>query len=281
MLRLMATRTHRLHLISDSTGETLTAIARASLARFPDIEPEIHVAVFVRSDADLALAIADLRRAPGLVCFTLVDPDHRSRLLSVAAELGLPAVPVLDPVTAAMAAEFGATPAPGVGLQHTVGEEYFRRIAAIDFAIANDDGMIESRFRQADVILVGVSRTSKTPTSIYLAHRGVRAANLPLVPGRDPPAAFMEALESGVPAIGLTASPARLSQIRSERLEALGDRPTAYAAIDAIRAEVAEARLFFERHRLPVIDITRRSIEETAAAVLAIIARRERKGGAC
>lgn len=258
-----------IHLISDSTGETLGAMARASLARFGDITPEVRSTIFVRSDADLDSAIAGLRARPGLVFFTLVNPGHRSRLEAVCAEIGVEAVPALDGIVGGLTRFFGVEPERGVGMQHRLNTEYFDRIAALDFAIANDDGALESRFAQADVILVGVSRTSKTPTCIYLAYRGVKAANMPLVPNRAPDPAFFAALDAGVPAIGLIASPTRLSQIRSLRLEALGDRPSDYADLDRIRGEVADARLFFERHTIPVIDITRRSIEETAAEVLA------------
>ena len=161
-------------------------------------------------------------------------------------------------------------------MQHRITSVYFDRIAALDFAISHDDGALGDRLMQADVILTGVSRTSKTPTCIYLAHRGVKAANVPLVPKTTPDPAFIAAIGKGVPVIGLTASPARLSQIRSQRLEAIGSVQTAdYAEIDAIRAEVADARIFFDRHDIPVIDVTRRSIEETAAEILALLRSRE------
>jgi len=260
---------HHIHLVSDSTGETLSAMARACLAQFDGVDSRLHMSVFVRSDADLDAALAMLERCPGLVWFTLVDEDHRTRLETACARLGVPAMAVLEPLTAQLTDFLGCAPRHGVGLQHKMDRAYFQRIAALDYAMANDDGMLGSRLAQADVILTGVSRTSKTPTCIYLANRGVKAANMPLVPGQDPPAAFFEAMRGGIPVIGLVVSPARLAQIRSQRLESLGDRPNAYADIDRIRAEVTDARLFFERHAIPVIDVTRRSVEETAAAILA------------
>jgi regulator of PEP synthase PpsR (kinase-PPPase family) len=269
------------HLISDSTGETLQAIARASLARFGSVTPRLHTSVFVRTSEDLAAAMRTLRRHRGLVFYTLVDPEHRSRLQGVCAELGVVGIAPLDPVVAALSRHFGQDPEQAVGMQHRITPDYFERITALDYAIANDDGALGSRFARADVILAGVSRTSKTPTCIYLAYRGVKAANMPLVPGRTPPEAFFRALDSGIPVIGLVASPARLAQIRGQRLEALGDRPSAYADPDRIRDEVAEARLFFERHRIPVIDITRRSIEETAAAVMAEVGRQRTGAATC
>lgn len=271
------TRRH-MHLVSDSTGETLTAMARACLAQFGGEHPRLHTTVFVRSDRDLDAALELLEARPGLCCFTLVNREHRTRLEETCARLGMPALAVLEPLTAQLSAFLGRTPSHGIGLQHQMDSAYFQRIAALDFAMANDDGVLGGRLMHADVILTGVSRTSKTPTCIYLANRGIKAANVPLVPGRKPPQAFHDAMAAGIPVIGLIVSPARLAQIRTQRLEALGDRPHDYADLDRIRAEVAEARMFFDRHAIPVIDVTRRSVEETAAAILAQLG--ERTGAA-
>lgn len=258
-----------IHLVSDSTGETLSAMVRAGTARFDALEPTVHTAVFVRSDSDLDHAIGRIRANPGLVLFTLVDTDHRALLERACAAMQVPAVAVLDPLLAHLSHFLGRTPNAGIGRQHTLDKAYFQRMAALDYAMASDDGALGSRLARAEVILTGVSRTSKTPTCVYLAHRGLRAANVPLVPGRDVDPAFFDAMAAGIPVIGLTASPTRLVQIRTERLEALGDRPQDYADLDRIRTEVADARLFFDRHAIPVIDVTRRSVEETAAAILA------------
>ena len=263
-----------IHLISDSTGETLGAMIRACLARFDDADPDILTSVFVRSEGDLAAAVARIEADPGLVCFTVVDADLRARLERDCARLGVPTLCALDPMMAHLSHFLGRAPSSGIGRQHVLDKAYFQRMAALDYAMASDDGALGARLARAEVILTGVSRVSKTPTCVYLAHRGLRAANVPLVPGQEPDPAFFAAMESGIPTIGLTASPTRLAQIRTERLEALGDRPQDYADIDRIRAEVAEARLFFERHRIPVIDVTRRSVEETAAAILSRLERR-------
>jgi regulator of PEP synthase PpsR (kinase-PPPase family) len=267
------TRRYHLHLISDSTGETLHALARAALAPFGDTElVEIHLAVFVRSDRDLAAALDEVRTRPGLVWYTAVDPELGRRIAAGCAEAGVPATSILAPLIDELARFTGEAPGQRPGGQHRMTDGYFDRIAALDYAVSHDDGALGARLRRADVILTGISRTSKTPTCIYLAYRGVKAANVPLVPGREPPAALFEALEAGVPVVGLTASPARLAQVRSHRLESLGQPGTAeYADLDRIRAEVADARLFFQRHHLPVIDVTRRSIEETAAEILAVL----------
>ena len=263
---------HHLHLISDSTGETLNAVLRAALARFEDVDSDLHVTVFVRNQADLDEALAAVRARPGLVIYTLADPQLRQHLTNACAAANVPTVPALEPVVERLAAQFGKKPLGRPGMQHRITSGYFDRIAALDFAISHDDGALGDRLSQADVILTGVSRSSKTPTCIYLAYRGVKAANVPLVPRTEPDPAFFEALERGTPAIGLTASPARLSQIRSQRLEAIGStQANDYAEIERIRGEVADALLFFERHDIPVIDVTRRSIEETAAEILAIL----------
>lgn len=262
---------HHLHLISDSTGDTLNAIARAALARFQQV-PEIHISVFVRTEADLAEAIEGLKANPGPVIYTIADGERRNQLLGACTDLDVSATSALDPVIKALSTYLEETPTERPGLQHRISSEYFNRIDALDFAIGQDDGALAERLIQAQVVLTGVSRTSKTPTSIYLAYRGIRAANVPLLPKVEPDAALHAAMRAGVTVVGLTASPARLAQIRSQRLEALGaGQWPGYADIEAIRSEVADARLFFDRCKLPVIDVTRRSIEETAAAVLAIL----------
>lgn len=274
-----------LHLISDSTGETVHALARAALAPFARAdEVEIHLSVLVRSSRDVDAALAAIRAQPGPVWFTVVESTLRRRIAACCNELSLPVADVLDPMITALAGLFGEGPTGRPGLQHRMTTSYFDRVAALDYAISHDDGAHDSsrlgqRLRQADVILTGISRTSKTPTCIYLAYRGVKAANIPLIPNRTPPQALFDAMAAGVPVIGLTASPARLAHVRRQRLESLGQPETAgYADVDRIRIEVADARLFFQRHRLPVIDVTRRSIEETAAEILAAL--RSRPGRA-
>jgi regulator of PEP synthase PpsR (kinase-PPPase family) len=274
-----------LHLISDSTGETLHALARAALAPFnSEVEVAIHLSVFVRTAQDLETALAGIHANPGLVWFTVVDPAIQTQIEDACTVLGVESEGVLDPLMAMLARFIGQTPSHRPGLQHRMNNDYFDRIAALDYAISHDDGANDSsthnigklsqRLKRADVILTGISRTSKTPTCIYLAYRGVKAANVPLVPNRDPPRELFEAMEAGVPVIGLTASPSRLAHVRGHRLESLGQplgQPgTAdYADLNRIRGEVANARLFFQRHHIPVIDVTRRSIEETAAEILA------------
>jgi regulator of PEP synthase PpsR (kinase-PPPase family) len=274
-----------LHLISDSTGETLDALARAALAPFQsEAKVTTHLSVFVRTVHDLEAALAGIRANPGLVWFTVVDSAMQARIEDSCAVLQVECEGVLDPLVAMLAQFIGQTPRHRPGMQHRMSNDYFNRIAALDYAISHDDGagdlgvhnidQLGRRLRRADVILTGISRTSKTPTCIYLAYRGIKAANVPLVPNRDPPRELFAAMEAGVPVIGLTASPSRLAHVRSQRLESLGhplgqSGGADYADLDRIRNEAADARLFFQRHHIPVIDVTRRSIEETAAEILA------------
>ncbi|MEM8597846.1 MAG: pyruvate, water dikinase regulatory protein [Pseudomonadota bacterium] len=263
-----------IHIVSDSTGETASAVVRAALARFEQAIVSQHFWVFVRSDRALDAALDGIARAPGLVFHTLADPEDRARLEQAARDCGAEPVPVLEAHVGVIARHLGQDPRAEAGLQHRVTDSYFDRISALDFAMAQDDGASADRLMKADVILTGVSRTSKTPTCIFLAYRGIRAANVPLVPGRGAPSAFVDAITAGIPAIGLVASPSRLAEIRRHRLEAIGDRAPGYAELDQIREEVSESRLLFQRLGLPVIDVTRRSIEETSAEIQAILRQR-------
>lgn len=262
-----------LHLISDSTGETLHSLARAALAPFEDsVDVQLHLSVFVRSKRDLAGTLEGIRADPGPIWLTMVNPRMRKRIEKEAAILGLECFAILGPLIAMLERLTGKSASPRPGMQHRVTDDYFDRVLALDYAISHDDGALGPRLMRADVILTGISRTSKTPTCIYLAYRGVKAANVPLIAGQEPPDALFEAMAAGISVVGLTASPSRLVHVRSHRLESLGQpASTDYADLERVRAEVADARLFFQRHAIPVIDVTRRSIEETAAEILAVL----------
>jgi regulator of PEP synthase PpsR (kinase-PPPase family) len=265
----LATYFH-VHLVSDSTGETLNAMAKAVCARFDHVLPIEHVYALVRSKRQLDRVLREIESAPGMVLHTIVDRDLRTALESGCRELEMPCVAALDPLVASLARYLGAAISTRVGAQHALDTDYFNRIDALDFAIAHDDGQGFDALEAADVILVGVSRTSKTPTTIYLAHRGVRAANVPLVPGSEPPAQLFEVRRPLV--VGLTVSPDRLIQIRRNRLIGLReDRDTEYVELESVREETVRARRLFEKQGWPVIDVTRRSIEETAAAVINLL----------
>jgi regulator of PEP synthase PpsR (kinase-PPPase family) len=265
----LATYFH-VHLVSDSTGETLNAMARAVCARFTNVLPIEHIYALVRSQRQLERALGEIANAPGVVLHTIVDNNLRGLLETGCQKLEMPCIAALDPLVSALSRYLGAPLSKRVGAQYSLDTDYFNRMEALSYALGHDDGQGGADFTRADVILVGVSRTSKTPTCIYLAHRGVRAANVPLVPTAPLPEALFRLSEP--PVIGLTVSPDRLVQIRRNRLRSLNeDRESSYVDSDMVRTEIMEARRLFERQGWPVIDVTRRSVEETAAAVINIL----------
>lgn len=267
---------HHLYLISDSTGETVQSIGRACAVQFEDVEVIEHLWPMVRSPRALETVLDELDDEPGLVLYTLLDRALAETLESFCQQQGLTCVSVIDPFIKVMADYFGAKSRDLPGRQHELDEEYFERIDAINYVMRHDDGQQTANLEEADVVLVGVSRTSKTPTSIYLANRGVKAANVPIVPNQPLPETLF-ALDRPM-VVGLTEDPRRLVDIRKSRLQlSLGDTQTDYTDIDAVKKEVADARRLFSRHGWPVIDVTRRSIEETAAAILRLVHERDRR----
>lgn len=262
-----------LHLVSDATGETVSSVARACLVQFEDIEPEEHLWWLVRTQGQVERVITAIETNPGIVFFTLVDAGVRSLLEEACRRLQVPCIPVLDPILAALAghleADFRALP----GRQHVLNAEYFARIDAMHFTLAHDDGQSTHDIDKADVILVGVSRTSKTPTCMYLANRGLKAANVPLVPGVPPPRELLAARKALI--IGLTKDSKSLTDTRRARLKFLQrDAETEYADPEKVREEVTLARRLFAQQGWPVIDVTRRSIEEASAAILQLYMQR-------
>lgn len=263
----LATYFH-VHLVSDSTGETLNALARAACARFNNVLPIEHIYALVRSQRQLERALEEIANAPGVVLHTIVDPALRGALESGCQQLDMPCLAALDPLVSALSRYLGATGSARAGAR--LDADYFDRIDALNYALAHDDGQGAQELERADVVLVGVSRTSKTPTCIYLAHRGVRAANVPLVPAGEVPPRLMGL--KNVPIVALTLAPDRLLEIRRNRLRTLNERRESdYVDADAVRQEVVQARRLFQREGWPVIDVTRRSVEETAAAVINIL----------
>ncbi|THD35972.1 MAG: kinase/pyrophosphorylase [Sphingomonas sp.] len=259
-----------LHLLSDSTGETLENIAKAALAQFDDVETIRHFWPMVRSEAHLERILQEIAHNPGLVLFTLVSSEMRRALETRCRTLGLPAVAPLDPVNDALSNLLGQQAKARPGRQHVLDAAYFQRVDAIQFTIAHDDGVNWENWEEADIVLAGVSRTSKTPTSIYLANRGYKTANIPIVPESPPPPMLFELKNPLV--VGLTTSADRLIQVRRNRLLSLNQNPeTAYVDQEAVTREVAYARRMFADNGWPVIDVTRRSIEETAAAIIGMV----------
>jgi [pyruvate, water dikinase]-phosphate phosphotransferase / [pyruvate, water dikinase] kinase len=268
----LATYFH-IHLISDSTGETLNAIAKAVCARFDNVLPIEHIYPLIRSPRQLDRVLREVEAAPGVVVHTIVDREMRVGLEDGCRRLECPCMAALDPMTAAFGRYLGASLSTRVGKQHALDTDYFNRIEALNYAIGHDDGQGGQDLESADVVLVGVSRTSKTPTSIYLAHRGVRAANVPMVPGAPLPDALFRVTKPMI--VGLLVSPERLIQIRKNRLLSLNEtRESTYVDVDAVRDETVRARRLFEAQGWPVIDVTRRSVEETAAAIINLLSTR-------
>ncbi|MDB5710853.1 MAG: phosphoenolpyruvate synthase regulatory protein [Sphingomonas bacterium] len=266
-----------LHLLSDSTGETLENIAKAALAQYDDVETIRHFWPMVRTEAHLERILGEIAQNPGLVIFTLVNSQARATLEQRCRALGLPAVAPLDGVNDALSGLLGQQAKARPGRQHMLDAAYFARVDAIQFTMAHDDGIGAEDWEEADIVLAGVSRSSKTPTSIYLANRGYKTANIPIVIESPPPASLFSLAHPLV--VGLTTSADRLIQVRRNRLLSLNQAPeTDYVDQEAVSREVAFARRMFADNDWPVIDVTRRSIEETAAAIIALVV--ERQGAA-
>jgi regulator of PEP synthase PpsR (kinase-PPPase family) len=266
-----------LHLVSDATGETLNSIARATVSQFEHTDIIYHRWSLIRTRLQLHRVVEGIEAEPGPVLSTLVEKSLRAELETACQRFGLAVVHVLDPILAMFQEQFNEKAAARPGRQYVLDADYFRRIDAMHYVLAHDDGQAQAGIAEADVCMVGVSRSSKTPTSFYLANRGIKAANIPLVPGlAEPPG-----LENPTcPVIGLTLDANALIEIRRHRLQMIGATGTAAAArqdsgtyvdMEAVKAELLWARRLCVRRGWPVIDVTRRSIEETAATVLQLM----------
>jgi regulator of PEP synthase PpsR (kinase-PPPase family) len=262
-------------MVSDATGETLITAARAAAAQFVHSRAIEHLHAMIRTEKQLDRIIAEIAQEPGIVLYTLVDRNLGKRLEAACRRLRVPCIPVLEPLLKVLQSFLGAPGERRVGAQHALDAEYFRRIEALNFTMLHDDGQLAGAVDEADIVLVGVSRTSKTPTSMYLANRGIKVANIPIVPGVALPPQVEQAKHPLV--VGLIASPERIVALRQNRilgLNAAGPN-LAYTDKAAVAEEVAATRRLFARHRWPVIDVTRRSIEETAAAIMTLYRQRE------
>ncbi|HBH26681.1 MAG TPA: phosphoenolpyruvate synthase regulatory protein [Rhodospirillaceae bacterium] len=260
-----------LHLVSDATGTTLLGLARACVAQFDGARARQRFWPLIRTRGQLERVMEKIEAEPGPVIFTFIDREMRAVLEDKCGALGVPCVAVLDPILRALSAHLGQAPRGVPGLQYALDADYFRRVGAIDFAIAHDDGCRAETLKEAEVVLVGPSRTSKTPTAIFLARRGIKAANIPLAPGVEMAESLFTA--PGPFYVGLVAAPSHLVEVRRTRLRMAGEAALAgntYLDEEAIIAEVRAARRLFARHGWPVIDVTRRSVEETAAEVLGL-----------
>ncbi len=265
---------HHIHLVSDATGETVNSVAKACLVQFEDLQLIEHAWPLVRSEAQMDKVIESIASSPGIVLCTLVNSNLRQILEEGCRKLKLPFIPVLDPVIAALAGHLKASAQGMPGLQHAMNDEYFKRIEAMQFVMTHDDGQCMNAFEDADIVVMGVSRTSKTPVCVYLANRGYKTSNIPVVPDCPLPP---ELMKSGGPLIvGLTSDPQRLVQIRRNRLRMLNQHEeTDYVDLETVIEEVKWARRMYSKNRWPVIDVTRKSVEETAAAIIQLHTKRQ------
>jgi regulator of PEP synthase PpsR (kinase-PPPase family) len=265
-----------LHLISDATGETLITVARAATAQYAKVLPVEHIYPLIRTQKQLDRVLAEIEESPGIVLYTLLEDDLVERLEQKCRELHLPCMSILGPVLSLLQSYLGSESTHRVGAQHTLNAEYFKRIDALNYTMMHDDGQHPEGLEEADVVLLGVSRTSKTPTSIYLANRGIKTGNVPLVPGVPYPSQ-VDVLNRPL-VVGLFASPERIVQIRQNRLLGLNAHhdDDQYVDRDAVAAEIAFSKKLCAKFDWPLIDVTRRSIEETAAAILNLLSERRR-----
>lgn len=259
-----------LHMISDSTGETLINAGRAAAAQYPKWQSVEHVTPMVRKRKQLERALEAVDASPGIVLYTMVDEELAQLLQERCQKLGVPSLNVLAPVTQVFDAHLGEAKSGRMGAQHALDAEYFGRLDAVKFAMAHDDGNLPDDLEQVDIILIGISRTSKTPTSIYLAQRGTKVINIPLVPGVDLQEEVYRAKHPLI--VALVASAERIVQVRENRLLAFEQDMTNDSYVDraTILEELAWTRRLCKENGWPIIDVSKRSIEETSAAILAL-----------
>ncbi len=258
-----------IHLISDATGETTHMLARAALGKFAGAQAIEHVWTLVRTMEHLKTIKDEIAEHGGVVFYSISDADIRQELEQICQKSKVPYLSILDPAVRTLSKVLGKPTTARIGAQHRMDEAYFNRMEALEFAVHHDDGQAMSSIHNADILMVGVSRSSKTPTSIYLANRGYKVANYPLVPGIAPPIELMQ--NKNVLVVGLINEARRLSQIRRNRLESMNvEKDIDYADIRKINDELNQATKLFKEQGWPIIDVSRKSIEETAAEIINI-----------
>lgn len=258
---------HFIAICSDSVGETADAVVRATLRQFELPNTEIKRMMNVRSEDELSAIMEEVAGRGGFVAYTLVQPELREAIREEAVRLNVRAVDIMGPMMQAFIDTFNDTPKRTPGLLHRLDEDYFRRVEAVEFAVNNDEGKDVGAILKADLVLLGVSRASKTPLSIFLAHKGLKVMNYPVVPELTPPTQLKEISAGKI--IGLTIDPSHLVKIRSERLKSMGlpdDAP--YASLERVQDELKYAQSLFASLGCPVIDVTDKAIEETAGLIM-------------
>ncbi len=256
-----------IYLISDSTGETVSIVARSVYARFENINFEESRWALIRTNKQIDNIIKIVKEEPGMILYTMINRKLEEYLQRKCLEINIDAHPILDSTIRALKEGFELkTKNQQIpGKQHSLSDDYFNRIEALQFAIANDDGQVKEQ-NKADIILFGVSRTSKTPTSIYLANKGIKVANIPFVLNQRPD---LSNISKNTLVVGLFASPSRLQQIRISRLNSLKEKnKTEYVDIEFLEKEIKEAKKICTKNNWVTIDVTKKSIEEVAATVL-------------
>jgi regulator of PEP synthase PpsR (kinase-PPPase family) len=267
-------------IISDGTGETAAALVKAALVQFPSFSVNIVRLKNIRTESQLEPAFEQIKEQNGFVVHTIVSPSLQNKIKETAAENGIPCVDLLGPILGALNLFFGTSSSEGkAGALRSVDERYFKRIEAIEFTVKYDDGKILDSLEKADIVLVGISRTSKTPLSIFLSHKGWKVANVPLVLDQKVPEELLKIDQRKV--VGLIIDGESLYRIRKKRLEKMGQTPKQeYANMAYILKEIEYANNLFKKNkRWPVFDVTDRALEETAAEIIKVIVSRMNMSG--
>jgi [pyruvate, water dikinase]-phosphate phosphotransferase / [pyruvate, water dikinase] kinase len=261
------TKRINLHLVSDSTGETLSSVSRAVLSQFEGVESNDFVWPMVRTRSQIEKVKESIEKNPGIVLYTILEDELTEVLKKYCYDLQVPCIPVLSRIITEFSNYLNMNISHVIGRQHILDEEYFSRVEAINYTIAHDDGQSAWDLYDADIVIVGVSRTSKSPTSVYLSCRGYKTANIPFVGIETIPENIYDLKKPLI--VGLSINPEKLIQIRQNRLASLGqDVETDYINLDSVKSEIAESRKLFAKLHCPVIDVTKRSVEETAAKII-------------
>ncbi len=256
-----------IYAVSDSIGETVESVVKATTSQFVEEEFDVFRVPYVKNRDQIDKILTDAAAEKAMVCYTIVGPELREYLADRAADLDVTVVDVLGPMLRAIEGNWGLVPKNQAGLIHALDHEYFKRVEAVEFAVKYDDGKNPMGLAKADVVLIGVSRTSKTPLSMYLANKQIKAANVPLVPEINPPAELFKVPPHKI--IGLLIDPFKLNSIRSARLKSMGlSDKAAYADMNRINEELEYAQAIMRRLHCKIINVSNRAIEETAGIIL-------------
>ncbi|MBL6664410.1 MAG: kinase/pyrophosphorylase [Rickettsiales bacterium] len=267
----MSKKIINIHLVSDSTGETLSSVSRAVLSQFEGVESNDFIWPLIRTKSQIDRVVESISKDPGIVLYTILHDDLILDLKKKCSEVNVPCIPVLSHIIGEFSKYLDMNISNTIGRQHLLDSEYFSRVDAISYTITHDDGQSTWDLYDADIVIIGVSRTSKSPTSVYLSCRGYKVSNIPFVSLDTMPKNVHDLKRPLI--VGLTINPEKLSQIRQNRVGSMGaqDVSSAYIDIDAIKEEISESRKLFAKLNCPVIDVTKKSVEETAAKIINLL----------